>query len=117
VLESPPAPSLVFAGTSPPEGVWEPATVRLVAAAKALSWERERAVERAYAEFPPHGVVRAVPLTTRRKALYRRTVRLVESMDGPPARVENDRKCRSCEYREECGTRSRSLRSLLGLGA
>ena len=115
VLEEPLAPSLVFAGDPPPEGVWQPATVRLVAAAKALSWERESPVGRAFAEFPTHGVVREIRLTTRRKALYRRTIRAVESMDGPPARVANDEKCVPCEYRTECGTRTRSLRSLLGL--
>ena len=115
VLEEPLAPSLVFAGEPPAEGLWAPATVRLVAACKALSWERERPVERGFAEFPAHGVVREIRLTTRRKARYRRTVRAVESMDGPPARVENDDKCAPCEYRTECGTKSRSLRSLLGL--
>jgi CRISPR-associated exonuclease Cas4 len=115
VLDEPLAPSLVFAGDPPPEGVWQPATVRLVAAAKALSWERETPVERAFAEFPTHGVVREIRLTTRRKALYRRTVRAVEAMDEPPARVANDEKCVPCEYRTECGTRTRSLRLLLGL--
>jgi CRISPR-associated exonuclease Cas4 len=115
LLEDPPAPSLVFAGEPPSEGLWGPATVRLVAAAKALSWERERPVERGYAEFPAHGIVREIPLTTRRKARYRRTVRTVEAMDGPPARTDDDARCRPCEYREECGVRTRSLRSLLGL--
>jgi CRISPR-associated exonuclease Cas4 len=115
VLDEPLAPSLVFAGDPPPEGVWQPATVRLVAAAKALSRERETPVERAFAEFPTHGVVREIRLTTRRKALYRRTVRAVEAMDEPPARVANDEKCVPCEYRTECGTRTRSLRLLLGL--
>ncbi|MFC7229463.1 hypothetical protein N0B31_18845 [Salinirubellus salinus] len=115
VLEEPLAPSLVFAGDPPPRGLWVPATVRLVAACKALSWERERPVQRGFAEFPTHGVVREIRLTTRRKAHYRRTVRAVEAMDGPPARVENDEKCVPCEYRGECGTRARSLRSLLGL--
>ncbi len=115
VLEEPLAPSLVFAGKPPAEGLWAPATVRLVAACKALSWERERPVERGFAEFPAHGIVREIRLTTRRKALYRRTVRAMESMDGPPARVDNDDKCAPCEYRTECGTKARSLRSLLGL--
>lgn len=117
VLEDPPVPSLVFAGEPPPQGVWEPQTVRVVAAAKALSWERERPVDRAFAEYPAYGVVRAVPLTTRRKALYRRTVRAVERMDGPPPRTDEDAKCTPCEFRTECGTRTRSLRSLLGLGS
>ena len=115
VLEDPLAPSLVFAGDPPPEGLWAPATVRLVAAAQALSWERETPVERGFAEFPTHGIVREIRLTTRRKALYRRTVRAVETMDGPPARVENDEKCLPCEYRTECGTKARSLRTMLGL--
>lgn len=113
VLADPPRPSLVFAGDPPPEGVWEPQTVRLVAAAKALAWERERPVETAYAEYPAHGVVRRVALTTRRKAAYRSALRTAESLDGPPARVDGDAKCEPCEFRDRCGVRTRSLRSLL----
>ena len=113
VLEDPLAPSLVFAGRPPEEGVWEPQSVRLVAAAKALSWERERSVERAYAEYPAHGVVREIELTTRRTGAYRRALRTAESIDGPPARVANDAKCEPCEYRETCGTKTRSLKSML----
>ena len=111
----PPAPSLVFAGEPPDRGVWEPQGVRAVAAAKALAWERQRPVERAFAEYPAYGVIREVRLTTRRKAAYRRVIRVADSMDGPPARVDSDAKCRVCEYRATCGTRTRSLRSLLGL--
>ena len=108
-----PVPSLVFAGTPPDQGVWEPQTVRLVAAAKALSWEHERPVEHAYAEYPAHGVVRRIEVTARRAGVYRAAVRTAESIDGPPARADSDAKCSPCEYREQCGVRTRSLRSLL----
>lgn len=114
VLADVPTVSLVFAGEPPEQGVWRPQSVRLVAAAKALSWERETPVERAFAEYSAHGVVREIPLTTRRKAAYREAVRTADAIDGPPARVDNDAKCAPCEFREECGTRTRSLRSLLG---
>ena len=113
VLDDPPRPSLVFTGDPPTNGVWEPQTVRLVAAAKALAWERERPVETAIAEYPAHGVVREIPLTTRRKAAYRSALRTARAIDGPPARVGNDAKCSPCDYREECGVQTRSLRSLL----
>jgi len=113
VLEEPLAPSLVFAGRPPDDGVWEPQSVRLVAAAKALSWERERQVERAYAEYPAYGVVREIELTTRRTGDYRRTLRTAESIDGPPPRTSNGAKCEPCEYQESCGTRTRSLKSIL----
>jgi len=116
VLADDPTVSLVFAGEPPEQGVWRPQSVRLVAAAKALSWERETPVERAFAEYPAYGVVREVPLTTRRTAAYREAVRTADAIDGPPARVDNDAKCAPCEFREECGTRTRSLRSLLGSG-
>lgn len=113
--DEPPLPSLVSAGSPPEQGVYEPQSVRAVAAAKALAHERERPVERALYEFPAHGVVRVVELTTRRKAAYRRTVRTLDSMDGPPPRVANDDKCAACAYRAECGVKTRSLRSMLGL--
>lgn len=119
VLEGPdgeaPVPSLVSAGSPPERGVYEPQSVRAVAAAKALARERERPVERALYEFPAHGVVRTVPLTTRRRAAYRRTVRALDAMDGPPPRIDDDAKCDACQYRAECGVRTRSVRSLLGL--
>jgi CRISPR-associated exonuclease Cas4 len=74
----------------------------------------EPTVERAFAEYPAHGVVRRVRLTTRNRAAYRKTVRTVERIDGPPPRVDDDAKCESCEYRADCGVKTRLLRSLLG---
>ncbi|EMA52410.1 CRISPR-associated protein Cas4 [Halococcus thailandensis] len=109
-------PSLVSAGSPPENGVWHPQTVHAVAAAKALAYERETPVERAFVEYPTYGVIREVSLTTRRKAAYRTAVRTLESIDGPPPRLDDRSKCEPCEYREECGVKTRSLRSLLGLG-
>lgn len=113
VLDDPPRPSLVFAGEPPEQGVWEPQTVRLVAAAKALAWEREATVETAFAEYPAYGVIREVPLTTRRKATYRSAVRTADAIDGPPSRTPNREKCSPCEYQDQCGVTTRSLRSML----
>jgi len=113
LVEEPLVPSIVSGGDAPETGVWRTDTVRAVAAAKALAWERERPVERAFVEYPARGLIREVPLTTRRKAAYRATVRRVETIDGPPPRVEDDAKCEPCEYRSTCGVRTRSLRSLL----
>jgi CRISPR-associated exonuclease Cas4 len=109
-----PTVSVVSAGEPPERGVWEPDSVRAVAAAKALAWERGTAVERAYVEYPAHGVVRRISLGTRRTAAYRHALRVARSMDGPPPRLENDDRCEPCDYRTECGTRTRTLRSLLG---
>jgi CRISPR-associated exonuclease Cas4 len=111
-----PVPSLISAGSPPKDGVWQPQTVHAVAAAKALSWERETPVERTFVEYPTHGIIREVTLTTRRKAAYRAAVRTLESIDGPPPRLDNRSKCNPCEYRAECGVKTRSLRSLLGFG-
>lgn len=111
---SPPVPSLVFAGEPPEQGVWKPQSVRLVAAAKALSWEREASVERAVAEYPAYGVVREVDIDARRTAAYREAVRTADAIDGPPAKTNQREKCSPCDYRDQCGVRTRSLRSLLG---
>jgi CRISPR-associated exonuclease Cas4 len=113
--DDPPTPTLVSPGRPPEQGVWRPQRVRAVAAAKALAWERERAVPSALVEYPAHGVVRRVDLTTRNRAAYRRTVRTLRGIDGPPARIDDEAKCGACDYRERCGVRTRSLRSLLGL--
>ncbi|WP_255151202.1 hypothetical protein [Halorarius halobius] len=113
VLEDPLAVSVVSAGDPPDEGAWRPQTARAVAAAKALSWEEEVEVGHAYVEYPAHGVVRKLPLSTRRKAIYREAVTRADAIDGPPARLSDDARCDPCEYREECGVTTRSLRSLL----
>jgi CRISPR-associated exonuclease Cas4 len=109
-----PTPAMVFTGEPPEEGVWEPQTVRAVAAAKALSWETEQSVERAFVEYPTHGVLREIELNTRRKAAYRTAINAVRSLDGPPPRLTSNAKCKACEYSAECGVKTRSLKSLLG---
>lgn len=112
VLADPLAPTLVSPGEPPPEGVWQPQSIRAVGAAKALAWRESTAVERANVEYPRNGRIRAVDLTTRRQAAYRRTVRAVAAMDGPPPRLGNDDKCETCRFADECGVRTRSVRSL-----
>jgi CRISPR-associated exonuclease Cas4 len=109
-------PSLVTHGSPPETGVWEQQGVRATAAAKALAWREEREVDTALVEYARHGVVREVSLTTRRKAAYRRALRAARGLNGPPPRIHDDAKCGACDYRETCGTRTRTLGSLLSLG-
>lgn len=118
VLANPIEPVLVSSGEPPSDGVWESQSVHAVAAAKALAWEHEREIDRAWIEYPARGVVRSLELTTRRKARYRRALRTVWDLDGPPARTTNRSKCESCEFAAQCGVRTRTLRSLLpGFGS
>ena len=114
VLEEPLEPVLVSTGEPPDQGVWEPQSVHAVAAAKALAWEHQQRVERVWLEYPAYGVIRSVELTTRRKARYRRALRTVRELDGPPGRTNNRSKCDACEFATQCGVRTRTLRSLLG---
>ncbi|MFB6072915.1 MAG: hypothetical protein ABEJ88_08100 [Halobacterium sp.] len=116
VHRDPLAVSVVTPGAPPEQGVWEPQTVRAVAATKALAWRENEPVETAYVEYARHGVVRHVDVTTRKKAAYRRALRAARSVDGPPPRLHDDAKCGACDYREECGTRTRTLGSLLSFG-
>lgn len=113
VIETPLAPSIVTTGSPPDRGVYVPQTVRAVAAAKALAWERETPVDRAYVEYATHGVIREIELTARRVGIYRRAMRTAASIEGPPKRTNDTTKCESCEYRQDCGVKTRSLRSLL----
>jgi len=115
LLEAPPRPSVVVAGTPPDRGVYAPQAVRATAAALALAYERERRVGTAFVEYAAHGVIRRVELDARRRGQYRRALRTARGIDGPPPRTDNDAKCRGCAYRETCGVRTRSLRSLRSL--
>lgn len=112
---TPPVPVIVSPGAPHETGVWEPQSVRAVAAAKALAWEREREIPRALVEYPAHAVVRPVRIGVRRTAAYRRALRTARGIDGPPPRLRDSARCDPCEYREECGIETKSLRSRLGL--
>lgn len=109
----PPVPTLVSNAAPPEDGVWQPQAVRATAAALAVAWETNQRVERTVLEYPRHGRVRSVAVTARRRATYRRVLRIAETMDGPPQRIDDAAKCDACTYQEECGVRSRSLSSLL----
>ena len=113
VLADPLEPVLLSTGEPPAEGVWKPQSVHAVAAAKALAWEHQQSIDRAWFEYPAYGAIRSIELTTRRKARYRRALRTVWDLDGPPARTINRSKCESCEFAGQCGVRTRTLRSLL----
>jgi len=112
---APPVPVIVSPGAPHETGVWEPQSVRAVAAAKALAWEREREIPRALVEYPAHAVVRSVRIGVRRTAAYRRALRTARGIDGPPPRLRDSPRCEPCAYREECGIETKSLRSRLGL--
>ncbi|QZY00653.1 CRISPR-associated protein Cas4 [Halobaculum rubrum] len=114
-IGDPPVPVIVSPGEPPEQGVWEPQSVKAVAAMHALSWQEGRRIRRALVEYPTHGVVRDMSLSVRRSGTYRRVLRSVREMDGPPARLSGSPKCRECRHRTNCGVRTRSLRSLVGL--
>jgi CRISPR-associated exonuclease Cas4 len=109
----PPVPVIVSPGTPHETGVWEPQSVRAVAAAKALAWQRERSIPAALVEYPAHAVVRSVRLGVRRTAAYRRALRTTRDIDGPPPRLRDSPRCGPCDYREECGVETKSLWSRL----
>jgi CRISPR-associated exonuclease Cas4 len=115
VLDDPVRPSLVSTGAPPERGVWRPQSVWAVGAAKALSHERGEPVTTATVEYPTHGIVRRVRITGERRVAYRETVRTVQTLGEPPARTADRAKCEACAYAADCGVRTRTLRSLLGL--
>jgi CRISPR-associated exonuclease Cas4 len=108
-----PSLSLVFAGDPPDQGVWHPQSVRLVAAAQALEAAESATLDRVYAEYPAHGVIRAVDVGRRRRGAYREALRTARSVDAPPPRTNNRAKCGPCEFSDRCGVATRSLRSRL----
>lgn len=109
----PPTPTIVAGGAPPTDGVWPGHAVRAVGATLAVAWERDRSVDRAFVEYPRHGVIRAVRPTARRRARFRRVHTVVAELSGPPSRVSNRAKCGPCEYSDQCGVDTRALASLL----
>lgn len=116
VLYDPLAPVLVSPGEPPETGVWTPQSVRATAAAAALAWREQRSVEVAFVEYPRHGVIRRITVSGRRRGEFRRALDAVRALDGPPPRLHDDAKCGACEYADQCGVQTRSLRSLLAPG-
>jgi CRISPR-associated exonuclease Cas4 len=108
-----PSLSLVFAGDPPDQGVWHPQSVRLVAAARALGTVESATVDRVYAEYPAHGVIRAVDVGRRRRGAFREALRTAQSVSGPPPRTDSRAKCAPCEFSDRCGVVTQSLRSRL----
>lgn len=104
----PPVPTFASGGRPPSTGVWRPHAVRAVAIGRALARQRNRSLQRVLVEYPRHGIVRAVRLSERRLAMYRRVRRAVSEMGDSPPRTDNPSKCRSCEYEARCGSGSPS---------
>lgn len=102
VLDDPLAPSLIIQNDPPAGGVSRPQWVRAVAAAKALAWERETPVDRAFVEYPALGVIRRVRLTTRRTAAVERLVRRVRARAGPPLPLADRSVCEVRTSRTLC---------------
>lgn len=101
--------SVVKTGTPPRNGVWGSERVEAAAVRRMVS--REHEFGGVVFEYPRVGALRRVELG---RDDVRALERALETLDGiengvPPSRTDNRSKCESCDFREECGVKTKSV--------
>lgn len=101
--------SVVKTGTPPPNGVWR--SERAEAASVRRMVSREHDIRSVVFEYPRVGALRRVEVgRDDARALERALERLEDIEKGvPPSRTENRNKCESCDFKNECGVKTKSV--------
>jgi len=101
--------SVVKTGTPPRNGVWGSERAEAAAVQRLVSHTHD--VRGVVFEYPRVGALRHVEVgRDDARALERALERLEDIENGvPPSRTENRNKCESCDFREECGVKTKSV--------
>lgn len=101
--------SLVKTGTPPANGVWSSERVEAAALRELVSTNHD--VSCVVVEYPRVGALRRVGVGhDDERALERALETLEEVKKGvPPSRTDNRKKCESCDFKEECGVKTKSV--------
>jgi len=101
--------SVVKTGTPPRNGVWGSERAEAAAVQRVVSHTHD--VRGVVFEYPRVGALRHVEVgRDDARALERALERLEDIEKGvPPSRTENRKKCESCDFREECGVKTKSV--------
>ena len=101
--------SVVKTGTPPPNGVWR--SERAEAAAVRRMVSREYDLRGVVFEYPRVGALRRVEVGRDDARTLERALERLEDIEKgvPPSRTENRNKCESCEFKDECGVKTKSV--------
>jgi len=101
--------SIVKTGTPPVEGVWSSERVEAAAFEKLVFATHD--VSSVVLEYPRVGAFRRVDVGRDDERALERAVETLEEMEEgvPPSRTENRSKCESCDFKEECGVKTKSV--------
>lgn len=101
--------SLVKTGTPPRNGVWGSERVEAAAFKRLVS--RIHDVGGVVFEYPRVGALRRVDVGRDDVRALERALETLEDIkeDVPPSRTDNRSKCESCDFREECGVKTKSV--------
>lgn len=101
--------SVVKTGTPPQNGVWRSERVEGAAVRRMSSHEHD--IRGVVFEYPRVGAVRSVEVgRDDARALERALEKLEDIEKGvPPSRTENRKKCESCDFKDECGVKTKSV--------
>lgn len=101
--------SLVKTGTPPANGVWSSERVEAAAIHELVSTSYD--VSCVVVEYPRVGALRRVEVGSDDERTLERAIETLEEIEKgvPPSRTDNRSKCESCDFKEECGVKTKSV--------
>lgn len=101
--------SLVKTGTPPANGVWSSERVEAAAVRELVSTNHD--VSCVVVEYPRVGALRRVEVERDDERALERALETLEEIEKgvPPSRTDNRSKCESCNFKEECGVKTKSV--------
>ena len=101
--------SLVKTGTPPANGVWSSERVEAAAIHELVSTNHD--VSFVVVEYPRVGELRCVEVGRDDERALERAIETLEEIEEgvPPSRTDNRSKCESCDFKEECGVKTKSV--------
>ena len=101
--------SLVKTGTPPANGVWSSERVEAAALCELVSTSYD--VSCVVVEYPRVGALRRVEVGPDDERTLERAIETLEEIEKgvPPSRTDNRSKCESCDFKEECGVKTKSV--------
>lgn len=101
--------SLVKTGAPPADSVWSSERVEAAALRELVSTNGD--VSCVVVEYPRVGALRRVEVGRDDERALERAIETLEEIEKgvPPSRTDNRKKCESCDFKQECGVKTKSV--------